>query len=417
MGISSISNKIHPERLKKSRNSIHHQYDRFKKSKPDLFPIILVPGDGGSQIEAKLNKPSVVHHFCASRTKNYYTLWMSFSEILPYAIDCFTDNMRLVYDNITRTTANAPGVETRIPGFGETRSIEFIDNHEMPITGYFNVMVDYLVNLGYKRVINLRGAPYDFRKSPRELTDYLVNLKALIEETTRANNDLPCIIICHSMGCPLTLYFLLRQTDQWKSTYIRKLITIASPWGGAVKAMKAFATGENLGVLVVPELIVRRDERTFPSMAFLLPSKNFWPTSETIIKVGSNNFSTANYKDFFETIDFPVGYQMWLDVEDLLDDLPPPGVPVDCFYSTGIKTMEYLEYDPNLFPNHSPKVVNYGDGDGTVNIRSLEACNRWKQQQTQSFNSFNIYGVDHLSILADPTVLAFLRKIIKDNRK
>ncbi|XP_053212755.1 phospholipase A2 group XV-like isoform X2 [Panonychus citri] len=391
-----------------STNYLHNQ---SKGGKSILFPIILVPGVGGSQIEAKLDKKDVVHHFCDSHTDYYFTLWISLSEALPYAIDCFTDNMRLVYDNVTRLTSNSPGVETRIPGFGETQTIEYLDPNQIPLTGYFNIMVDYLINLGYERGRNIRGAPYDFRKSPRELTDYLDKLKLLIEETSESNYGSPCILICHSMGCPLMLYFLLGQSAEWKSIYIRNLITLASPWGGAVKAMKAFATGENLGVLLVPNLSVRRDERTFPSMAFLLPSQDFWPTTETIIKVGSANYSTANYEQFFENISYPVGYQMWLDVNNILSNLPAPNVPVSCIYGVGTQTMEYLEYDPpEKFPNHRPNII-HGDGDGTVNLRSLEGCLRWTDQQTQSVDYLNVTGADHLSILADPNVLNYIKKI------
>lgn len=86
--------------------------------------------------------------------------------------------MRLVYDNVTRLTSNSPGVETRIPGFGETQTIEYLDPNQIPLTGYFNIMVDYLINLGYERGRNIRGAPYDFRKSPSKtfFDSHLINV-------------------------------------------------------------------------------------------------------------------------------------------------------------------------------------------------------------------------------------------------
>lgn len=34
---------------------------------------------------------------------------------------------RLVYDNVTRKTLNSPGVEMRVPGFGNTSSVEWLD--------------------------------------------------------------------------------------------------------------------------------------------------------------------------------------------------------------------------------------------------------------------------------------------------
>ena len=35
--------------------------------------------------------------------------------------------MKLHYNNVTRTTSNSPGVETRIPGFGTVEVIEYLD--------------------------------------------------------------------------------------------------------------------------------------------------------------------------------------------------------------------------------------------------------------------------------------------------
>ena len=58
------------------------------------FVHSLVPGTGGSQLQAKLNKPSVPHWYCSKKTDDYYTLWLRKSSLIPGAIDCFADNMR-----------------------------------------------------------------------------------------------------------------------------------------------------------------------------------------------------------------------------------------------------------------------------------------------------------------------------------
>ena len=77
--------------------------------------------------------------------------------------------MRLVYDNNTRTTRNSPGVETRIPGFGNCSSVKWIDPSKMSVGCYYKDIGILLENLGYVDGVSLRGAPYDFRKGPSEL--------------------------------------------------------------------------------------------------------------------------------------------------------------------------------------------------------------------------------------------------------
>lgn len=128
-----------------------------------------VPGSGGSQLDAKLDKPSVVHYFCEQKTADYSTLWLALSDLVPFVIDCWVDNMKLDYNNLSRTTSNSPGVNIRVPGFGDTQSIEFVDPAKLSVTGYFNVLVNTLLDLGYSRGLDLHGAPYDFRKAPSKL--------------------------------------------------------------------------------------------------------------------------------------------------------------------------------------------------------------------------------------------------------
>jgi hypothetical protein len=86
-----------------------------------------VPGDGGSQVDAKLNKPSTVHVICDKTTKDWFNLWLNLELLAPFIIDCWTDNAKLHYNNETRTTSNSPGVEIRIPGWGTPEVVEWID--------------------------------------------------------------------------------------------------------------------------------------------------------------------------------------------------------------------------------------------------------------------------------------------------
>lgn len=69
-----------------------------------------VPGDGGSRLEAKLNKTSVVHYMCGKISNEYFNIWLNLELLVPLVIDCWVDNTRLEYDNVTRTTKNPSGM-------------------------------------------------------------------------------------------------------------------------------------------------------------------------------------------------------------------------------------------------------------------------------------------------------------------
>jgi lysophospholipase-3 len=124
------------------------------------YPAIFIPGNGGSQIWARLNRtgPSP-HFFCSRHSKTWFELWLDVRLLIPEVIDCFVDNMRLEYNSTTKKTSNLDGVEVQIPGFGETSTIEFFDSSGFSFSSYFAPIVKSLVALNYTRGVDLRGAP------------------------------------------------------------------------------------------------------------------------------------------------------------------------------------------------------------------------------------------------------------------
>ena len=79
---------------------------------------------------------------------------------------------------------------------------------------------------------NIHGAPYDFRRAANEHSLYFARLKTLIETTYKQvrgwdccevwtqnipnmlqNGDTAVVLVTHSMGSIMTLYFLHQQTQ------------------------------------------------------------------------------------------------------------------------------------------------------------------------------------------------------------
>ena len=123
------------------------------------YPAIFIPGDGGSQIWARLNRTLPPPHFFCARHSNWFELWLDIRLLVPEVIDCFVDNMRLLYNETTKTTSNLEGVEIQAPGFGNTSTVEYFDASGVSYSSYFAPIVRSLVSLGFTRGVNLRGAP------------------------------------------------------------------------------------------------------------------------------------------------------------------------------------------------------------------------------------------------------------------
>lgn len=59
------------------------------------------------------------------------------------------------------------------------------------------------------------------------------------------NGNTPVTLVAHSMGGPMSLIMLQRQSQKWKDKYVNALITLSAVWAGSVKAVKVFAIGIN----------------------------------------------------------------------------------------------------------------------------------------------------------------------------
>lgn len=70
-------------------NDISHATSTYPSS--GLSPIILLPGDGGSRLQAKLDRQDVAHHYCERKSNNWFDLWLNLSLLVPFALDCWVD--------------------------------------------------------------------------------------------------------------------------------------------------------------------------------------------------------------------------------------------------------------------------------------------------------------------------------------
>ncbi|XP_039619774.1 phosphatidylcholine-sterol acyltransferase [Polypterus senegalus] len=379
----------------------------------NITPVILVPGNLGNQLEAKINKPYVVHWLCYKKTEDFFTIWLDLNMFLPIGIDCWIDNMRIVYNKTTRKISNAPGVEFRVPGFGRTSPVEFLDNHKL--AGYLHTMVQHLVGLGYVKNETLRAAPYDWRITPNEQDEYFSKLKVLVEEMYENYNS-SVQLIGHSMGSNYILYFLNQQTQAWKDHYIKGFISLGAPWGGVVKALRVLASGENDGIPFVSNIKIREKQRMTTSNPWMIPSDLSWPTDHVFISTPTFNYTYNDYQRFFHDINFEDGWYMWEDTKNLIADLQPPGVEVYCMYGTGLPTPVTYIYDEN-FPNADPINILYDDGDDTVGTRSMELCKRWIGKQDKPVHVIEFHGMQHLDIVFSSRSLNCIQEILEGKFK
>ncbi|KAL8194606.1 UNVERIFIED_CONTAM: hypothetical protein K2H54_025932 [Gekko kuhli] len=348
---------------------------------------------------------------CYRKTEDYFTIWLNLNMFLPLGVDCWIDNTRVVYNRTTKRMSNAPGVHVRVPGFGKTYSVEYLD--ESKLAGYMHTLVQHLVNNGYVRDHTVRAAPYDWRVGPNDLEEYFHNLRALVEEMHDAYQK-RVFLMGHSLGNILILYFLLQQPQDWKDHFVQGFISLGAPWGGAVKSLRVLASGDNQGIPIMSSIKLREERQVTTNNPWVFPNRMAWPETHVFISSPSYNYTLRDYQRFFTDVNFEDGWYMWNDTKDLLKGLPPPGVEVYCLYGIGLPTPETYIYD-NQFPYEDPVDIVYGDGDDAVNRGSLELCKQWRGKQKERVHVVELPGVEHLNLVFNNLTLNYINEILLES--
>merc|ERR1712107_719726 len=116
-----------------------------------------------------------------------------------------------------------------------------------------------------------------------------MGLKLLVEEGYEKEGQ-KVVLVSHSMGSVMLHYFLQQQSSEWKEKHIRCLVSLAGAWAGLARALKVFAVGDNMESWVVRAEDLVGEQRTDPSLAWLVPQKGFWSEDEVLVQTPMKNF-------------------------------------------------------------------------------------------------------------------------------
>jgi len=375
----------------------------MNQEKSLLKPVIIIPGTGGTRLEAKLDKPSVSHWYCSKRS-NWYTLWLSVVSLTSPAINCWVDNIKLLWDSETKKYSNNIGVTTRIPySSGSTLNFEYLDTSlKYGNSDYFYTLVQSLVEAGGIRNVSIRGSPFDFRYAPSSADSgqWLNKFTALVEDTYELNQQQKVSILSHSMGCLYSLWFLNNKSQEWKDKYILRWIPTSGVFAGAGNGVKQLLSGD---VSLVPlpglsPLTVRDEQRSYESNLLLLPSTQVW-MNQTLVSTPLKNYSSYDYEILFSKSNFENGFERYQLIGNLTANLIPPGVDTVHYYGVDVDTPCAFHYSSDNDFNESPDIINC-NGDGTVPLKSLQSAHKWKaQNKGKSFVEKMFKDQSHTGIL------------------
>ena len=104
------------------------------------------------------------------------------------------------------------------------------------------------------------------------------------------NGQKKVTLVGHSMGGPVTLYFLTRVVSQvWKDRYVNAFVPLSGAWGGSNSVLQYQISGMDLSTSIDPcppaqNIIIfssfvsnlRSALRSLESMSWMLPEPSLW---------------------------------------------------------------------------------------------------------------------------------------------
>lgn len=387
-------------------------------------PVVLLPGNTCSQIEARLtdayDPPSPRCAAAGNDNARWSRLWKNTTAPEPDA-PCFADQLRLVYDHAADDYRNPPGVLTRALSFGSTRG--FLSDTPADKELCMGRLVEALERAGYVDGETLFGAPYDFRhaaappgKPNREFSRFRRRLRTLVEHASRKNGDKPVVLVSHSQGGYFALEFLNRTPQPWRTRLVKRLVLASTGAGGFVLSMQGLATSNNANSSrstassLANVLKQRQVSTSFASVFTALPSPTVFGPDTPLVVTPSKSYAARDMAEFlaavagftpeavrrYETRALPVALRFGA-----------PLVPVTCVNGVGVPTVEKLVYGRG---DGTGPEVEYGDGDGVVNLASILALDDviGGDPRQEEYKSVKIANMSHLGVVSDALALEVL---------
>ena len=234
---------------------------------------------------------------------------------------------------------------------------------------------------------------------------YYDALKALVEEMYDVSNESVALVV-HSMGGPMSLYFLnVVVTQEWKDKYIKVYIPLSAAWAGAGTSLEALVAGLFPSQIQTPIEI----QRTLEALYWLMPRAEAYG-DQVLVQTPTTNYTARDYRQMFTTFaNYSLGWTQYMPTSTINTGYRFPGVPTHCLYGSDTPTPLTFIYSSDDAANTN-LTIKYGGGDGVVNKASLEVCLKWRSEKSFQWQEFR--GVNHGGMVRDTIILEAISGIL-----
>ena len=247
--------------------------------------------------------------------------------------------------------------------------------------------------------------------------DYYGLVKQQVEQMYEQSEGKRVTLVAHSMGGPVSLYFLDTEngivTQDWKDKHLHAYVTLSGAWGGSPLTVREIISGYSLGlpsiIGKILEPIFRPISRTQESGVWLFPDPYVFKSTK-IVTTPKKNYTANDYESLFDDIEYKLGYSMYEGTEKINKSFPGPKVRTHCYWGLGTQTPLTYHYDTE-FPvdaGHNPSKTDYSDGDGRVNNITSVVCLKW----ADTVENKTFHGVKHGDMIKSYSVFDAIAKVV-----
>lgn len=388
---------------------------------PQRSPVVLVNGIFGSVLEGSADIPgSYPLPSGCSRKFESTRMWISAEEFLPWKYKCFKEFFATTWNGAN--FSDVPGLDIESPRFGETFAIEALDPGWITgeLSAYFSAIVESLVNLGYKKGVDLVGAAYDWRHLPDEA--WFERTRLLIEKTV-SHAGRRAVVVAHSMGALRMYAMMMRQSLEWRVKHIARFVPACPPWAGSPKSLQSFFSGYGVaGFFPLNGKFFAPVARRIPGDLFLMPRGFGWPLGATAVFTPTRNYSYDEMADILNDAGMKDAHAQVAAARAPLSPFGAydalPGIGVTCLISPGRDTLQAMKFKDDLVKSDplgdwpDPEKLVKGPGDGTVPLTSLRyACDKWARAGQDSVVVEFTPALGHFLMLKNQKVIDTLISI------
>ncbi|CAE7548905.1 LCAT1 [Symbiodinium sp. CCMP2592] len=212
-------------------------------------------------------------------------------------------------------------------------------------------------------------------------------------------------------------------SEDWRAQHIHGWVALSGPWMGGATQIGAYLGGWTLGLpsWLIPHDYVQRVQVNASSGVWMSPHPDAFGEA-VLVETPSRNYTAADVPDMLRKIGVKAGgnqtASLFAKLQKPLAKLQhaPKNVPLQNWYSTGIRTAEALVFDSDIVEGFDKvaTTTRYGDGDGLVNLLSLAQVEKvWPHSPFVSTRRFP--NCSHFGILSDERVLKDLVSYLARN--